>query len=305
MNQMIRSLVKKGRHTELFWRYGFNFVPWLDYKISSLDSNNETAQKIITGLNRDGIVISTVDEFAGEIAHFQELESSVGQILETRGGELQRMKSKANDVEAVGDKTFNIELLGSELTFDPESIFARFALQETFLNIANAYFGMFAKLRYYNVWYTFATESEARESQLWHFDREDNYILKIFLYLKDVDEGTGPFTYAPETHRKGSRRNLQPEYFLEKNVRRTTDEQMNAVVPKENWIRAVGKKGTIVFADTRGYHKGGEAKTDDRLMFTCMFTSSASESKRLINYPNTFNSSNLNKKQFLALQVEK
>ena len=161
---------------------------------------------------------------------------------------------------------------------------------------------MIAKLRYYNVWKTFATETEARESQLWHFDREDNYILKAFLYLKDVDEGTGPFTYAPKTHPKGSLRSKQPEYFMEKNVQRSTDDQMAAAVPKENWIRGAGKKGTIIFADTRGYHKGGEARTDDRLMYTCMFTSSASESQRLINYPENLKLTEFSKKQLNALE---
>jgi hypothetical protein len=153
------------------------------------------------------------------------------------------------------------------------------------VKIADAYLQMYSRLRYYNVWYTFATNTAARESQLWHFDREDNYILKIFVYLRDVETGTGPFTYAPGTHRKGPHWNQKPDSFNENNVLRTADDQMNAVIPRERWICATGKKGTIVFADTRGYHKGGEARTDNRLMYTCMFTSPASDSKQLMRYP--------------------
>jgi hypothetical protein len=304
MSQAIRNIIKQSRQTELFWRYGFNFVPWFNYKLSSLSRYGKTVQKITASLNRDGIAISSIEELSAEVTGFEEMDSAVKEILQTRRDELRRMKRKANEA-SIGNKTFNVELLGSPLTFDPECVFARFALQDAFLNIANAYFGMFAKLRYYNVWYTFATEAKARESQLWHFDREDNYILKVFLYLKDVGEGAGPFTYAPETHRKGALRGVEPEYFFEQNVRRTTDEQMNAAVPEEKWIRATGKKGTIVFADTRGYHKGGEARTDDRLMYTCMFTSPASASKRLVNYPADLDASKLSKKQFLALQLDK
>lgn len=301
MKQLIRNLANKGRHTEIVWRYGFNFLPFLNYKLSSSTKSDKAAAKLIKNLLRNGIAVSSVDEFADEIEYFPELESSVEKMLEARQDELRQMKIKANDTEAIGEKTFNVELLGSELVFDPESIYARFALQDTFLNIANAYFGMLVKLRYYNVWQTFATQSEARESQLWHFDREDQYILKLFLYLNDVDEGAGPFTYAPGTHRRGSKRNCQPEYFVEGGVRRTTDEQMAAAIPKENWLRATGKKGTIIFADTRGYHKGGEARTGDRLMYTCMFTSPASQSKRLLSYPKNLDTAKLSKRQISAL----
>ena len=273
----------------------------MNYRLSYAPRFESVVANLVRDLARDGIAVSSVDELAGDVSFFSKLETSVEKLLANRQDELHRLKSKANDVEAIGAKTFNIELLESQVTFDPESVFARFALQDTILDIANAYFGMLAKLRYYNVWYTFATQSEARESQLWHFDREDNYILKIFLYLKDVDEGTGPLTYAPGTHRKGPHRNVQPEYFLEDHVRRTTDEQMAAVIPRESWFKAIGKKGTIVFADTRGYHKGGEARTDDRLMYTCMFTSPASQSKRLLTFSDDIDSYNLTKKQRLAL----
>lgn len=223
--------------------------------------------------------------------------------MTSRRDEIEELKLQANDTQSVGNKTFNVELLGSCVNFEPNAVFARFALQDTLLNIANEYFRMLVKLRYYNVWYTFATDSKARESQLWHFDREDNYILKVFLYLNDVDEGAGPFTYAPKTHSKGTLSGREPEYFLEQNVRRTNDEQMAAVVPQKDWIKATGKKGTIVFADTRGYHKGGEARTSDRLMYTCMYTSPASESKRLLQFSDNLQTKELSKKQISALEL--
>ncbi len=302
MKEILRQVARKGRKTDFFWRYGFNFVPTLQYQIGSSSKFDDASRTIINDLNRNGIAVSTVEECLGGRESFSELENSVNEILEQRAGELEQIKANANNVEAIGEKNFNVELLGNPVTFDPTSVFAGFALQEKLLDIANAYFGMIAKLRYYNVWNTFATQTQARESQLWHFDREDNYILKIFLYLKDVDEGAGPFTYAAKTHPKGSLRSSQPEYFLEKNVQRSTDEQMAEAVARENWVRGTGKKGTIIFADTRGYHKGGEARTDDRLMFTCMFTSPASESKRLINYPENPDLANFSKKQLKALE---
>jgi hypothetical protein len=50
---------------------------------------------------------------------------------------------------------------------------------------------------------------------------------------------------------------------------------MADVVPCDRWIRGVGKVGTIIFADTHGFHKGGLARERDRLLYTCMFVSQA------------------------------
>ena len=59
---------------------------------------------------------------------------------------------------------------------------------------------------------------------------------------------------------------------------------MDQVIPKKDWIIGTGAKGTIIFADTRGFHKGGDARKGDRLMYTCMYTSPASDSKRLLKF---------------------
>ena len=59
----------------------------------------------------------------------------------------------------------------------------------------------------------------------------------MFVYLTDVDEGTGPLTYAPGTNSDGSIKVL-PEHFRKEGTmaRRSTDEQMRDVFPEESWI---------------------------------------------------------------------
>lgn len=303
MKDKLVSIKRSLRNNELIWRYGFNFSPTLKYSIGRQTGLSKTEKSILNQLNSDGIAISSINDLIADRAEFNKLGSAVDSILESRKDEIAELETSAADTTKIGSKTFNLELLGSELTFDSSDIFSRFALSPALLNIANAYLRMYAQLRYYNVWYTFATNTAARESQLWHFDREDQYILKIFVYLKDVKIGTGPFTYAPGTHRKGPHWNRKPESFTENNVLRTTDEQMNVVIPREKWITATGKKGAVVFADTRGYHKGGEARDDSRLMYTCMFTSPASDSRKLLNYPVSNSIRHLDKKQRLALSI--
>ncbi len=298
----IRPLIKNVRKTDLAWRYVLNLLPTIKYMISGNGRLDSIESEILRELDENGIVITTVSELFGDTSQFEELDSEVSRVLQLRKAEIEELRSVANDDTAIGSKTFILELLGGDVVFDERSIFARIALNNSLLNIADSYLRMTSKLRYYNVWQTFASSGAARESQLWHFDREDRLILKVFLYLDDVDEGAGPFTYAPGTHKKGRYRAIEPEYFVEGGVRRTTDEQMNAVFAEDKWISGIGKKGTLILADTRGFHKGGESRTKDRLMYTCMYTSPASESKRLINYPTDLDLSCLTPKQIRALQ---
>jgi hypothetical protein len=135
------------------------------------------------------------------------------------------------------------------------------------------------------VWHNLPTGQPPRESQLWHRDPEDRYVLKLFVYMSDVDFESGALSYIPGTHARGNVK-TEPQSTIVKEgdtfVRRTDDAQMSAMIPKEKWITAIGNKGTIVLVDTRGYHKGGWAQERDRIIYTCMFSSQASV------YPDVF-----------------
>ncbi|MCW5960606.1 MAG: phytanoyl-CoA dioxygenase family protein [Pyrinomonadaceae bacterium] len=303
MSSALRKIIKKGRQTEFIWRYGFNFNSWIEYKFAPSKPSQTESERVSADLEQNGVAVTTVDQLLGQTALFRKLDSRVKQILSERSAEIDQLRNGAGDSESIGKKTFNVELLGSKPEFSEAEIPAKFALQEAFLDIADRYFGMRVKLRYYNVWLTFATDAKARESQLWHFDREDNFILKAFVYLNDVSENTGPFTYAPGTHRKGKFRDVVPEYFSENGVQRSTDEQMRSVFPEDRWFRGTGPKGTIIFADTRGFHKGGMARDNDRLMFTCMYTSPASDSERLIKFDHDLSTRSLTDRQRSALEI--
>jgi hypothetical protein len=256
----------------------FNLAPTLAYRFGKQRLSGE-AGRVLADLNRDGVAITSSSRLFGQNQCYEELSSAVDRLEKVDlADKIAALRAGSNDKSTIGQKTFIFPLLGEHPLLDPETIYARFGLQKPVLQIANAYFGMYTRFRYYNVWHTFASQSEARESQLWHRDREDYLILKMFVYLSNVDKGAGPFTYAPGSHPKGKLRRA-PAHFLEGNVMRSNDEQMAEAIPRERWLPCVGPKGTIVFADTRGYHRGGLARERDRLMYTCMFTSPASQSE--------------------------
>lgn len=269
-----RLLRKVIRQSELYWRCGANFKPWITYQFFADKSCSGVQQAIIRDLKCNGIAIMPVEKLFGNTGLFEELDASVKRL---ENALTQRIGDAREKKDAAGFKSYVVELLGSRPLLNPNDMFVRFALEPVVLGIVNRYLGMYARLRFFNVWHNFASDSEPRNSQLWHRDPEDRYILKMFVYLSDVDEEGGPFVYAPGTHGYG-RINTVPESFGEEgtSARRSNDDQMNSVVPKENWIKAVGPKGTIVFADTRGYHKGGLPRHHDRIAYNCMFTSQAS-----------------------------
>ncbi len=277
-----RRLAYAGRHFTPTWRYGFNFKSTLAYKFNQPRLSGEAA-RILVELNRNGVALSSIAKLLGDDSCFDELSQAVDQLEKEWADQIAAERAKADEHDLTR-KTFIFQLLGDQPRLDPESVYARFALQRPILEIANAYFGMYTRLRFYNVWHTLTTDTGARESQLWHRDREDHFILKLFVYFSDIDEGAGPLTYAPGTHRKGAAPR-DPEFFIENGVRRTTDEQMAEIVPQDEWIKAIGSKGTILFADTAGFHKGGLARTSDRVMYTCMFTSPTSQAKELFDRP--------------------
>ncbi len=280
-----RGLVRAGRKLELTWRYLFNFAPSLAFQFGR-DLPSGEAARVLADLNRDGVAITSATRLLGQHSCFNELNDSVDRLEHFElADEIAATRANVNDTAAIGQKSFILPLLGDYPELDPDAIYARFGLQKPILQIANAYFGMYTRLRYYNIWHTFASTSDARESQLWHRDREDYYILKVFAYLSDVDSSAGPFTYARGTHPKGRLRK-EPECFDEGGVQRSRDAQLAKVVPPDRWIECVGPKSTIIFADTRGYHKGGLARESDRIMYTCMFTSPASQSHEFLRRSN-------------------
>jgi hypothetical protein len=268
----VRKLEKAAKKSELTWRYGLNLVPTLRFRLRQPALAPESA-RVVDALNRDGVAMTSVPALLGPTSCFDELSAEVERLQKSLQDRIAAARSLADTSEIeVGKKTFLLEYLDHNAALDPQSIYARFALQPNILRIANAYVGMLTRMRYCNVWHNFASQAQPRESQLWHRDPEDLYIVKVFVYLSDVDQGAGPFTYAPGTHRKGPVRQ-QPDYLLEGDTKRSTDAQMAAVVPCDHWVTCTGRRGTIVFADTKGYHKGGLSRERDRVLYACGFTS--------------------------------
>jgi hypothetical protein len=144
------------------------------------------------------------------------------------------------------------------------------------LDIANAYLQMWSKLSYVDLWYTVpqGQESERVASQLWHFDFDDKHLLKAFLYLEGVDTGTGPFEYVAGSQPGGPYHEVRP--WKPMDYGRVPEEEVKAKVPDAAVRTFTAKRGTLIFCNTSGLHRGGFAKTKPRVLATATYCSPAS-----------------------------
>jgi hypothetical protein len=134
------------------------------------------------------------------------------------------------------------------------------ALIENYLQIPPAYHGIYLRRDMNN-----RLETKTRR---WHIDMEDHRILKVIIYLNDVDETTGPFQYLDRqaTQVIQQRLNYRSGYLKSQAVAR--------VVPSDQWHSCVGKAGTVTLVDTaRLIHRGKVPTTGDRYTLFYDYTS--------------------------------
>lgn len=274
VRSIIRKVAKASRKSEFTWRYASNLRATLGHRLHRRELA-ERDREVLENLNRDGIAITSVSDLLGDCPLYDEMLSAVAALEVEQQELLAAERLRADDTaKQLERKPYVRYLLGDTPQLDSDSVFVRFALQKQILRITNAYFGMLTRLAYFNVWHTYTTNAEPQSSQLWHRDFDDpQYIMKVFVYLSDVDQGSGPLSYAIGSHQKGKMLR-EPDCVSESRAsRRSSDEQMAEVIPADRWLSATGKKGTIAFVDTHGYHKGGWARKNERILYTCMFTS--------------------------------
>jgi hypothetical protein len=209
-------------------------------------------------LTREGVAVSTFDELVGDAALWEEAAAASARL---------HAAWQPQEAEAGSKASFLTKLATKD--FDASDPFVRIALHPAVLNVTNAYLKLRATLRALELWHTHPTPGAAIQTQLWHRDADDVMNVKFYLYFTDVRVPAGPLTYAPGTHPLGSNRTV-PEHDEH---RRSTDEQMERVVPESRWRILEGAPGTIVFADTCGYHKQLKPESDERVKLVCHYVS--------------------------------
>jgi hypothetical protein len=157
----------------------------------------------------------------------------------------------------------NQEMLEAEIDIlkwglDPDLL----ALVENYIGLPIAYRGLTARRD--------CVDGQLKGTRKWHRDDEDAAILKIIIYLNDVDMQSGPFQYISATDSP-----VEWKVRYEESSR-VNDLEMSRLVPKSQWIPCTGPRGTVVIVDTcRVYHRGILPSLHDRKAAFFCYNSSA------------------------------
>ena len=127
------------------------------------------------------------------------------------------------------------------------------AYNQTLIDVATNYFRTNPIVQSTQIWWTF-NYSDKNGNLInppgnefgYHYDVDDFKFLKLFIYLSDVNEKSGPHYFIKKDGKKK---------FNEYVNRRISDyEALNTY--KDRIIQLKGEKGTSVIEDTSYYHKG-------------------------------------------------
>ena len=215
-----------------------------EHKLPKLGGLDAT---IAEALNRDGIFITTVEELGlpdGE------------RILQTGHMLADAFKAEARARAAAGEAF--IGLSPDEIVRNP-GIF-QWGLQDRLLDIAESYIGLPPAYDGVALNYTVADGREI-STRKWHRDWEDRRMLKVAVYLNDVDAAGGPFQMirrhdSMQNDIDGFDYELADDHELERRLGSTFAQDV---------VSCEGPAGTVIFTDTaRFFHRGKPATGRDR-----------------------------------------
>lgn len=121
------------------------------------------------------------------------------------------------------------------------------------LKLVQDYLGSVPIIDIVTAWYSFPVgRSSSEAATQFHFDLDRSKWLKVFYFLSDVDEESGPHVFIQGSHRD----NGIPKEFLREGYTRFSDELVESRFSRDDWSVITAPAGTILIEDTRGLHKG-------------------------------------------------
>jgi hypothetical protein len=130
------------------------------------------------------------------------------------------------------------------------------------LNLVGAYLGCSPTISSIGLRWSFPCSGDIPDVQHFHRDPDDWRFVKLFVYLTDVDAGSGPHVYVKGTHR------------IPRAIRahRYTRGQIEAHHGAASITPILGASGTAFIADTYGIHMGEPPSDRPRLMLAAQYS---------------------------------
>lgn len=140
-------------------------------------------------------------------------------------------------------------------------------LQQRLINIIENYVGL--PVAYHGAYFRRDIANKVQvKSRLWHIDPEDRKVLKVVIYLDDVDDNNGPFEYIPQSFTSKLVSSLKYNHGY------IQDKTMEKVISPSHFESCTGIAGTVILAATGGiFHRGKIPISSDRYAVFFDYTS--------------------------------
>lgn len=142
-------------------------------------------------------------------------------------------------------------------------------LDKQILTIAQNYLEALPIIDIVTAWWSCPSQfADKNAAQYWHFDMDRPRWLKVFIFLTDCNIDNGPHSFIEGSHKNGGITNI----LRSKGYQRLSDEEINNFYSQKKIKTFVASKGSILFEDTRGLHKGIKLKSGNRLILQFQYS---------------------------------
>jgi hypothetical protein len=243
---------------------------------------------VMTALETQGFSAVAFEEFfpdAGQDA-WARLRADGDRFVERCEADIARRREKeearakkGKAPKGLGKGDYILRNLGKDVpALGPDDPWLRLGVSDRMLDVVNSYFGLWSKLTYVDLWFTPPAPPGAGRvsSQRWHRDYNDERLVKVFVYLTDIDEDTGPLEYVPGSTVGGEYGDAWPWRPVSNDLYPSQEEFVQRI-PESAQLSFTGPEGSVIFCNTSGFHRGGYATGNrPRVMAVYNYSSPAS-----------------------------
>ncbi|MEA5577349.1 2OG-Fe(II) oxygenase [Anabaena sp. UHCC 0451] len=220
-----------------------NYQAEVEKYIPHLASISKNDQEIVEKIRQEGVFITSLADLG---------IASTPKFIQAAQNLIPQIPTSASE----DNQEFVIHASSQQIMAYP--IIFLWGLEKRLINIIENFFGL--PVAYHGVYFRRDIANKLEKgSRVWHIDKEARKILKIIVYLHDIDESQGPFQYIHPA--------LSSE--ISKSLRYKSgyicDQIMQKVTHCSNYKSCIGLAGTVVFAATHSiFHRGKIPVTSDR-----------------------------------------
>jgi hypothetical protein len=233
---------------------------------------------VVAGLERDGLFVSSLAALGLADTGIMEAGTCLADILARR-------------VAAMGDRRPATTRAPPEDLLNHPLVY-RWGLNDVLRRIIEAYLKLPLAYDGAMLFHTPGDRQE-RGTRRWHLDREDRRVIKVGLYLHDVNAKNGPFEILLHDLAHSGQKFRMRDYLAWDTA--ALESRLGVAITAQNTRAVTGPAATLVFADTaRLYHRGRPAEAVRSAIFFSYFS-------RPPRHPFFCNRSLLNRRQIVQL----